>query len=290
MATGVPHIFANVWFLIWRAGLNNDRFMVELMVFKLGSCLLVPGATLSWQGCFQSQGQTTSHLSACFPSVPSQDFFRIVTSHIWHRGVFLGADAYVIRSIPGKLLRPCISQYLTMSAHQLHGGFTFWLLRAGSRYISGQFWPLILRVCYGDYHGPSIALRETKQHWKNQPMSLHARQSCRARTLTQPNWTLVFSEKWRNLPKNGIFVVGSWTKILCGLVTYELFNVWVHFTSFWPCMVIQNWWKVTFSGSSLNHICSSRHRSSLNTEVVAWKRLWQLWQAAQQSISRSGRR
>ena len=129
MATGVPHIFANVWFLIWRAGLNNDRFMVELMVFKLGSCLLVPGATLSWQGCFQSQGQTTSHLSACFPSVPSQDFFRIVTSHIWHRGVFLGADAYVIRSIPGKLLRPCISQYLTMSAHQLHGGFTFLLFK-----------------------------------------------------------------------------------------------------------------------------------------------------------------
>ena len=67
-----------------------------------------PGATLSWQGCFQSQGQSTSHLSSCFPlpRLPSQDFFRIVTSHIWHRSIFGGA-ACAIRSIPGKLLRPC---------------------------------------------------------------------------------------------------------------------------------------------------------------------------------------
>ena len=112
-----------------------------------------PGATLSWQGCFQSQGQSTSHLSSCFPlpRLPSQDFFRIVTSHIWHRSIFGGA-ACAIRSIPGKLLRPCQpSISLCQRTNYVLYIFHF---PAGCRYICRQFWPLMLRVCYGDYHGP----------------------------------------------------------------------------------------------------------------------------------------
>ena len=135
-----------------------------------------PGATLSWQGCFQSQGQSTSHLSSCFPlpRLPSQDFFRIVTSHIWHRSIFGGA-ACAIRSIPGKLLRPCQP---SISLCQRTNYFTFpfpgWMSIHLQTILTFDVACVLWGLSWTHWGG-------TKQHWKNEPMSSHARQSCRAK-------------------------------------------------------------------------------------------------------------
>ena len=46
---------------------------------------------------------------------------------------------------------------------------------------------MVLRVCYGDYHGP---IEGTKWHRKNRPMSSHARRSCRAWGLRPTSCTV----------------------------------------------------------------------------------------------------
>ena len=137
----------------------------------------VPSASLSWQRRFQSQGQTTSHLSSCFPLVCSEPRFP-QNSHVSYlaSGYFWGALCVWLEAFLARF------EHVSPVSHYVSTPTTCRFSWAGCRDIGRQFWPLTLRVCYEDYHGP---IQGTKQHSKNRPMSSHPRRPCRAKGLSQ---------------------------------------------------------------------------------------------------------
>ena len=138
------------------------------------------------RGTHKSSVSVFSTSSMCLePKFPQNSH----VSHIWHHlGIFREGCVWLEAFLASCSDRVSPSILLCQHTNYMAAS-PFCFLRAGSRYISGQFWPLILRVCYGDYHGPiegnKAALKESTN------VLAPPRQSCRARALssglTQPN-------------------------------------------------------------------------------------------------------